>query len=98
MIFFILPGVKKPISRLSADQKGYMASSVPGRGCADEDVSGRIYNKTLLLSSRALNAIRVPSGEITAGPDAGSMVTNDVPGGGRIDDSTTAAGLGAWRT
>jgi hypothetical protein len=48
----------------------------------------------LLFSSRAVNASRVPSGESTGGPDAGSIVTNDVPAGGKIEERTTGVGFG----
>src|SRR5215831_5290473 len=40
-IFFSLPPAKNPIYRLSGDQKGYAAPSVPGRGCAVALSNGR---------------------------------------------------------
>ena|ERR1700691_2504566 len=74
-----------------------MASSVPGKACAVREVSDRTYNKTLLLSSRAVNASRVPSGESTGGPEAGSMVTNEVSVGGRMDERMTGTDFGACK-
>src|SRR5580704_3092315 len=92
LIFFTLPCAKNPISRLSADQNGYVASSVPANGFAVIDDRERTYNRTFPFSSRAVNASRVPSGEITAGPDDGTTATNEAPAGGRIDDFMTALG------
>ena len=60
--------------------------------------SGRTYKRILPFASRAVNARRLPSGESTGGPDAGSMVTKAVPAGGRIDDVISGAGLGVCRT
>src|SRR5271157_1794700 len=69
-----------------------MAPSVPARGFASMESSDRTYSSTLPLSSRAVNAIRVPSGERTGGPVLPPCKTNEVPGGGRIEDRTTATG------
>src|SRR6516164_3663184 len=41
LIFFKLPATKNPISRLSGDQNGYMASSVPGKGVDARELSWR---------------------------------------------------------
>jgi len=90
-----LPPAKNPISRLSADQKGYMASSVPGKARAFAEFSGSTYIITLPLSSRAVKARRVPSGESTGGPDSTAINRKVAPAGGRIEDRTTAAGFGA---
>src|SRR6202167_4010285 len=101
LIFFNLPAAKKAICLLSGDQKGYMASSVPGTDCAVREFSDCTYSKTLLFASRAVNAIRVPSGESTGGPEAGTMVTNDASVGGRIEERTTCTDFGAckkWAT
>src|SRR5580693_2473238 len=92
LIFFSLPLAKNPNSCPSADQNGYMASSVPARACAVKAVSGRTYRRILPFSSRAVNTSRVPSGDSTGGPEEGSMVTKDVPGGGRIAERTICSG------
>src|SRR5664279_5268503 len=69
-----------------------MAPSVPAKDCAAMELSGRTYSSILLLSSRAVNAMRVRSGERTGGPALPPCSTNAVPGGGRMDDRTTATG------
>jgi len=91
-----LPPAKNPISRLSGDQKGYMASSVPGKARAVAEFSARTYSKTLPFSSRAVKARCVPSGESTGGPDSTVINRKVAPGGGRIEERTTASGLGVW--
>jgi hypothetical protein len=86
------------MSWLSADQNGYMASSLPPMACGATEVSRRTKSRVLPLSSRAVNTIRVPSGEITAGPEAGTIVTNAMPSGGKIDERVTWTGRFASRT
>src|ERR1700737_5159819 len=98
LILFNLPPPKKATSRLSGDQNGYIASSVPVRGCAVKEVSRRTYNRILPLSARAVNASLIPSGESTGGPEDATMVMNPVPAGGRMYERTTGDGFGAWKT
>src|SRR5262245_44160480 len=62
-ILFILPSLKKPSERLSGDQNGDRAPSVPGSAWAVKEFSGRIYSSTFPLESAAPNASRCPSGE-----------------------------------
>src|SRR5258708_30935562 len=42
-IFLSLPPAKNAMKRLSGDQKGYVAPSVPAKGCACEESRGRIH-------------------------------------------------------
>jgi hypothetical protein len=44
-IRFNLPSAKKPIVRLSGDQNGWVASSVPGRGWAAVVLSARTHKR-----------------------------------------------------
>ncbi len=43
-IRFSLPSAKNPTDKLSGDQKGYLAPSVPASGCAETESSGRSHN------------------------------------------------------
>src|SRR5262244_1287951 len=61
---FNLPPAKKPMKRLSGDQKGSCASSVPTRGCALTASSGRTHNRLFPDESVAAKAKRRPSGDI----------------------------------
>ena len=63
--FFSLPSAKNAIDRLSGDQNGPDALSVPGSGRAASDVSSRIHKPREPLESTATNASALPSGEIT---------------------------------
>src|SRR5262249_34996493 len=49
--------------RLSGDQNGSSASSVPGSGCAAKEFSGRTYSSVFSLASVAQKASCRPSGE-----------------------------------
>ena len=57
--FFSFPVTKKPIKRLSGDQKGNSAPSVPGSNCAVSESIERTHRPVA-----AMNASRLPSGEI----------------------------------
>ena len=50
--------------RLSGDQNGYAASSVPGSDWALSESMGRIHNSVFPPASLAVNASFEPSGEI----------------------------------
>src|SRR5688500_14571715 len=65
---FNLPPAKNPIKRLSGDQKGSIASSVPESGCAWVDSSGRIHKRFFPDVSVATKTRRRPSGEIAKEP------------------------------
>src|SRR5207247_614683 len=67
-IFFSLPAAKNPMKRLSGDQNGRVASSVPESGCALIESSGRIHKRVFPEASVAAKAKRSPSGEIAKEP------------------------------
>jgi len=78
---FSLPSAKKPTDRLSGDQKGRSAPSVPGNRRASIESTGRVHN-LVAPSETVTNAIMRPSGETAAlrlPPNA-----NSVPRGGLI--------------
>ena len=54
--FFNLPSATNPRKRLSGDQKGRVAPSVPARGCAASAFSGRTQIRVLPAASVALKA------------------------------------------
>src|SRR6266849_4603451 len=85
------------MNRLSRDQNGYAASSVPGSGCAVSDLMGRIHNKTLPDASRAEKASVPPSGETTTLVLVRPNVTNMFFSGGSTKNRVTddARGRGA---
>src|SRR5712691_9764422 len=63
--FFSFPPAKNPIDRLSADQNGNCARSVPGSGRAVTLENGRTQSIGIppLLASNATNVIWRPSGD-----------------------------------
>src|SRR5262245_28930920 len=65
--FFNLPLAKKPIKRLSGDQKGWVAPSAPSSGLASEEASERTQGCTLLPVA-AVKASQFPSGETAVWP------------------------------
>src|SRR5262245_15183212 len=79
-----LPSAKNPSDRLSGDQKGKVAPSVPGSGRAERESRGRSHNRDW-LPSVATNAIVRPSGEIAN--EIGSAVEGVV---------TSTRNSGAW--
>src|SRR5215510_1832352 len=52
------------MKRLSGDQKGYAAPSVPASGCAANESIGRIQSCTFPAESRTVSASLLPSGEM----------------------------------
>src|SRR6266851_2803990 len=76
---FIFPSAKNPMVWLSGDQKGNCAPSVPARGWADSDSSGRTHSWVFPAASTAAKANLLPSGEIAI-----SKGLNDPPSGARM--------------
>src|SRR5206468_12354171 len=85
---------KYAMNRLSGDQNGYAASSVPGSGCAVSESIGRIHNSTLPDASRAVNASLLPSGEMTTLVPVRLTVTNEAFSGGNTKNLVTAGVTG----
>src|SRR5262245_52489897 len=44
IVFNLFPAIK-PTDRLSGDQNGMVAPSVPARGCAEVELNGRTHNR-----------------------------------------------------
>ena len=63
-ILLSLPSAKKPIERLSGDQNGNVASSVPGRTCASTALKRSHARAECPSRLLATNTIELPSGEI----------------------------------
>lgn len=76
-ILLSLVVVKKPRARLSGDQNGKAAPSVPATGRALKVSIGRIHSKVLPLASPATKAIMVPSGEIVPPFDPSGAPSGD---------------------
>src|SRR5262245_57836317 len=66
-IFFSFPCAKNPMNRLSGDQKGDSAPSVPGNDLAVSKSSERIQSDSL-PSEKAVKAMWRPSGDIAGEP------------------------------
>src|SRR4051812_34848658 len=62
-IFLNCFGEKNAIQRLSGDQKGSIAFSVPAKACGAGSASGRTQSSGLPRSTLAVKAIAEPSGE-----------------------------------
>ena len=62
-IFLSLPPAENAMKRLSGDQNGPPAPSVPARGWAARSASARTHNTTRPFASGATKAMRRPSGE-----------------------------------
>ena len=77
------PWAKKPRDRLSGDQKGQDAPSVPVRAEAFRASSDWMYICDL-PGEPATNAIRRPSGEMATGAGASPVAKNCVPSGGEM--------------
>src|SRR5258708_40338633 len=89
---FSLDGVTKPIDRLSGDQNGWAAFSVPARDFASSESSARTQSITLPFQT-AVNASLRPSGET-------AKESKDAFSGGRMESRSTAvlfAGASARR-
>ena len=90
---FSLKGVKKPIDRLSGDQNGNAAISVPARSFASSESRSRTHSIIRPLTS-AQNAILRPSGEMT-------KESNAALSGGRSESRRTlgiCGCAGGWRS
>src|SRR5580704_3125907 len=66
-IFLSFPSAKNPRKRLSGDQNGRMAPSVPASGCAVSASSDRTHRRDLPPALLPTKAIRSPSGETASG-------------------------------
>src|SRR5713101_9125080 len=64
-IVFSLLSAKNPSARLSGDQNGSVAPSVPGSGRVASESRERIQSSVFPVSSAAQKARACPSGEIT---------------------------------
>src|SRR5262249_38212138 len=62
-IFFSFPEAKKPIQRLSGDQNGSCASSVPANSLAPTCSMDRTHSMGLVPGTAALNTRACPSGD-----------------------------------
>src|SRR5512138_695291 len=62
-IFFSLASAKNPRNRLSGDQNGNVAPSVPASDRGFKASSSRIQSDRLSSTVKPTNAIRLPSGE-----------------------------------
>ena len=86
---------KKPSERLSGDQNGNIASSVPGNGAATSESSGRTHSCNLPAASRAVKASFVPSGEIAELVAGRPPVLKLVPGGAETKNRVIGRSLAA---
>src|SRR5207245_1989764 len=85
-IFLSLESAKNPMERLSGDQKGKEAPSVPSRGRADRESSGRTHRSSLPSGVRATKASRRPSGDTATGPEEMPPNRKADFSGGRIEE------------
>ena len=90
-IFLSFPSEKNAMKRLSGDQKGAAAPSVPGSVTADGSASDRTHRKSRPSALRATKARRRPSGE-TANRLCCGIHANRVPTGARTANRMGAAG------
>ena len=65
---FNFPSAKNPSERLSGDQKGKIAFSVPGTTRTTSESMGRTQIEVLPSALVAVNATLAPSGDSTGGP------------------------------
>src|ERR1700731_2833358 len=79
-----LPSAKNPRERLSGDQKGKVASSLPGRARASTVFVRRTQSAVLPSAPVVANAMYVPSGESTGGPAESPVRLNVVFSGGSM--------------
>jgi hypothetical protein len=82
------------MNRLSGDQNGNCAPSVPGSGSAVSESIARTHKRTLPAVSRAVNVIFFPSGEMLALVPVRPPVTNSAVAGGAIDRRVTVGAEG----
>src|SRR5262249_34445140 len=76
---FSFPRAKNPSDRLSGDQNGACAPSVPGNGCAVVEASGRVQSCCRPSADTAMNARTRPSGDSAShgwptGPPGAALV------------------------
>src|SRR5687768_4924654 len=87
-IFFNFRSAKNPTNRLSGDQKGFEAPSVPASGRAEAPESGWTHSK-LVPEEVATNATRRPSGDNAIGPNSNAKLDFS---GGRSEDRMIRGG------
>src|SRR5262249_21081238 len=93
-----LASAKNPSERLSADQKGSIAPSVPGSGLAEGESRERSHSMVFPVASVAPKAKVRPSGEIAgAPPKYPESVVKRVFSGGSISEMVVRAGAVARR-
>src|SRR5439155_3388694 len=93
------PPAKNPSIWLSADQNGEIATSVPGSGRRSSVSSRRSHSVEFADASTAPNATVRPSGETAGGAMFGvAFQSNLNPGGGEIENRTSAGGESAGRS
>src|SRR6202521_181958 len=80
-IVFNLLSAKNPRERLSVDQKGKIAASLPARERASSVFRGRIQRAVLPSAPVAANASDEPSGDKTGGPAKSPVRLSGVVGG-----------------
>src|SRR2546425_10815460 len=81
------PSAKKPMRRLSGDQKGNIAPSVPFSCCALEAENVRTHSLLVPSSATATKAMRAPSGETEKLPRR-----KDESEGGSSEERTAGTG------
>jgi hypothetical protein len=93
---FSLPSAKKPSERVSGDQKGKIAFSLPATARASSASMGRIQIAVLPSVLVAVNATVEPSGESTGGPAESPVRLSWVFSGGLITVRVTCAEGAEW--
>ena len=86
------------MKRLSGDENGHVAPSVPGIDRAATASSGRSQSSFLPDGSLATNVIRRPSGDMVSDPESSPPISKAVFSGGRIEERIGAVSTGARRT
>src|ERR1700733_6390443 len=91
-----LLSAKNPRERLSGDQKGKNAPSVPGSACASSPFVGRTQRAVLPSAPVAANAMDAPSGEITGGPAESPVKLNVAFSGGSMTARMERTDWAGW--
>ncbi len=91
---FSLPLAKNPNERLSADQNGNVAPSVPSSGFAAAELSGLTHRSWRPSELTAEKTSHFPSGERIGGPGLIPVKTNLVFGGDVICDTIAGRSCG----
>src|SRR6266850_3011319 len=86
--FLSLASAKKAMVRLSGDQNGKEAPSVPSRGRADRESSDRTHRSSFPSGLRATKVRRHPSGDTATGPEEMPPNRKADFSGGRIEERT----------